>query len=84
MIKQLFHNNKKIIVSLITTSLFEKIKSLIIFFQKTNMLIIKPKNTIKRYKILLTKKSGERFPKRLVEEVDKKDNWISILEDKKK
>ena len=49
-----------------------------------NLLIIKPKSTIKRYKILLTKKSGERFPKRLVEEVDKKDNWISILKDKKK
>ena len=33
----------------------------------------------------LTKKPGERYPKRLMEEIDKKkENWRNILEDKKK
>ena len=33
----------------------------------------------------LIKKPGERYPKRLMEEIDKKkENWRNILEDKKK
>ena len=63
------YHNKKIIVSLIASSLFEKI-------QKTNNF---PKNASAHnlseeyYQVIynfLTKKIGERFPKRLLEKVD--------------
>ena len=68
----MFHNQKNIIVSLITTSLDEKIKSLIIFFSlKKNA---SAHNLAEEYYQeiydFITKKTWERFPKRLVEEVD--------------